>query len=78
MACTNPATNPEEYQKYFKVLVGQLQYYLDNDINPNAPGAPTFLKTFVENGISLLFPLFIMVIAADLISAETSAGTMKF
>ncbi|MBC8922975.1 ABC transporter permease subunit, partial [Escherichia coli] len=55
-----------------------LQYYLDNDINPNAPGAPTFLKTFVENGISLLFPLFIMVIAADLISAETSAGTMKF
>lgn len=69
---------PEEYQKYFKVLVGQLQYYLDNDINPNAPGAPTFLKTFVENGISLLFPLFIMVIAADLISAETSAGTMKF
>ncbi|WP_252233412.1 ABC transporter permease, partial [Clostridium sp. DSM 1985] len=33
---------------------------------------------FVENGISLLFPLFIMVIAADLISAETSAGTMKF
>ncbi|EAC2785492.1 ABC transporter permease [Listeria monocytogenes] len=69
---------PEEYQKYFKVLVGQLQYYLDHDINPNAPGAPTFLKTFVENGISLLFPLFIMVIAADLISAETSAGTMKF
>lgn len=69
---------PDDYQTYFKVLKGQLQYYLDHDINPNAPGAPMFLKTFVENGISLLFPLFMMVIAADLISAEMSSGTIKF
>ncbi|EUJ30307.1 bacitracin transport permease BcrB [Listeria floridensis FSL S10-1187] len=69
---------PDDYQAYFKVLIGQLEYYLAHDINPDAPGAPMFLKSFVENGISLLFPLFMMVIAADLISSETSSGTIKF
>ncbi|MBC1458018.1 ABC transporter permease [Listeria newyorkensis] len=69
---------PDEYKKYMRVTLGQLQYYLDEDVNPNAPGAPTFLKSFVENGIGLLFPLFVMVIAADLISSESGSGTIKF
>lgn len=51
---------------------------MDNDINLNVFGVLIFLKMFVENGISLLFLFFIMVIVVDLISVEISVGMMKF
>lgn len=68
---------PEDYEKYFKIRLGQQQYYLDHNINPNAPGAPTFMRVFIENAIGLLMPLLVMVIAADLVSSEASGGTIK-
>ncbi|GIN87654.1 ABC transporter permease [Heyndrickxia sporothermodurans] len=68
---------PEDYEKYFKIRLAQQQYYLDHNINPNAPGAPSFMRVFVENSIGLLLPLLVMVIAADLVSSEASGGTIK-
>lgn len=68
---------PEDYEKFFKIRLGQQQYYLDHNINPNAPGAPTFMRVFIENSIGLLLPLLVMVIAADLVSSEASGGTIK-
>lgn len=61
----------------FRVRIEQQRYYLDNNINPSEPGAPTFVRGFVENGINLLLPLMMMIIAADLVSSEHSAGTIK-
>lgn len=60
-----------------QLRIQQQQYYLDHNVNPSEPGAPTFVRGFVENGISLLLPLLMMIVAADLVSSEHSAGTIK-
>lgn len=60
-----------------RIRIDQQQYYLDHDINPSEPGAPTFVRGFVENGISLLLPLMMMIVASDLVSSEHSSGTIK-
>ncbi len=67
----------EESKEELQIRIAQQRYYLDYDINPSEPGAPTFVRGFVDNGISLLLPLMMMVIAADLVSSEHSAGTIK-
>jgi ABC-2 type transport system permease protein len=68
---------PEASRKELEIRVNQQKYYLDYNINPAEPGAPTFVRGFVKSGINLLLPLMMMVIAADLVSSEHSAGTMK-
>ncbi|MBS4171690.1 ABC transporter permease [Bacillus sp. FJAT-49736] len=68
---------PEDIAQYLKIELTQQQYYLNHNINPNSPGAPTFMRVFVENAINLLLPLLVMVVAADLVSAEASGGTIK-
>ncbi len=67
----------DEWRQQLQIRIQQQQYYLDHDINPSTPGAPTFVRTFLENSVSLLLPLFVMVIAADLVSSEHSLGTVK-
>lgn len=67
----------EEWRKYLQIRLKQQQYYLEHDINPSAPGAPTFMRIFIENAIDLFLPLLVMVVAADLVSSEASAGTIK-
>jgi ABC-2 type transport system permease protein len=66
-----------EWKKFMQIRMEQQQYYLDNDINPSAPGAPTFMRMFIENSIDLLLPLMVMVVAADLVSSEANRGTIK-
>ncbi|TNJ63868.1 ABC transporter permease [Paenibacillus hemerocallicola] len=73
----NSSRTTEESRKELEIRVAQQKYYLDYDINPSEPGAPTFVRGFVENSINLLLPLMMMVIAADLVSSEHSGGTMK-
>ncbi|MCP8968023.1 ABC transporter permease [Ectobacillus ponti] len=73
----NSSRLPEDWKKWLKVRIEQQQYYLDNDINPNAPGAPTFVRAFIEQGISLFVPLLVMIIAIDIVSGERSDGTIK-
>ncbi|MFX3625048.1 MAG: ABC transporter permease [Ectobacillus sp.] len=68
---------PEEWRQWLTVRVEQQQYYLDHDINPNAPGAPTFVRAFIEQGITLFIPLLVMIIAIDIVSGERSDGTIK-
>ncbi|CAM3727765.1 ABC transporter permease subunit [Mesobacillus zeae] len=67
----------DEWKTQLKLRIQQQQYYLDHDINPLEPGAPTFMRTFAEHSITLLIPLMVMVIAADLVSSERSSGTVK-
>ncbi|HDX9579275.1 ABC transporter permease [Bacillus cytotoxicus] len=73
----NNSRLPEEWKAWLKVRVQQQQYYLDHNINPIAPGAPTFVRMFIEQGITLFIPLLIMIVAIDIVSGERSDGTMK-
>lgn len=67
----------DEWKKQLEIRIAQQQYYLDNNINPSEPGAPTFVRGFIENSIQLFLPLMMMVIASDLVSSEHSSGTIK-
>ncbi|MEH7443597.1 ABC transporter permease [Bacillus sp. JJ1122] len=67
----------DEWKSELQLRIQQQQYYLDNNINPMEPGAPTFMRVFAEYSINLLIPLMIMVVAADIVSSERSAGTVK-
>lgn len=68
---------PDEFRQSMQMRVAQLQYYLDHDINPNAPGAPTFVREFMSNGISLFIPLLVLIVSTDIVSGERSEGTIK-
>lgn len=68
---------PEEWQQMLKVRIEQQQFYLEHNINPTNPGAPTFTKEFLTNSIALFLPLLIMIVATDLISGEHGEGTIK-
>lgn len=67
----------EEWKHYLSIQVKQQQYYLENDINPSSPGAPTFVREFLKQGIGMFIPLLVMIIAIDMISGERSDGTIK-
>lgn len=67
----------EEWKKQLQISLQQQQYYLDHNINPSEPGAPTFMRMFIENSIDLFLPLMVMVIASDLVSSEHSLGAIK-
>lgn len=66
-----------EWKKQLQISLQQEQYYLDKDINPSEPGAPTFMRMFLENAIDLFIPLMVMVIASDIVSSEHSLGSIK-
>ncbi|WP_019721290.1 ABC transporter permease subunit [Heyndrickxia coagulans] len=71
------ASLSDDFKKYLRMTLSQEQYYLNHNINPNAPGAPTFMRVFIENAIGMLLPLFVMVAASDIVSAEAGSGTIK-
>lgn len=74
----NSSGIPEEWKNFLKVEIEQQQYYLENNINPTYPGAPTFIRVLMEQSIGwLLLPLLIMVLTIDIVSGERSDGTIK-
>ncbi|MGO4542434.1 ABC transporter permease [Paenibacillus sp. 2TAB19] len=68
---------PEEWKRGRRVLLGQLQYYLDHDVDPSAPNAVTFTRGFLNNSVTLFIPLLILALGSDLISGERTSGTIK-
>ena len=65
---------PEEYKKYRTVYIQQMQYYLENDINPKEPGGVTFTREFMNNAVGLFIPLsklvtLIMFVSIIVVSA---------
>lgn len=67
----------EEARESLRIRIAQQRYYLDHDLNPAEPGAPTFVRGFIESSVTLLLPLMMMIVAADLVSSEHSGKTMK-
>ncbi|KZE47018.1 ABC transporter permease [Brevibacillus parabrevis] len=68
---------PDEWRDIIKIRIQQQQYYLDHDINPMAPGGPTFARGFMDQTISMFLPMIIVILAVDIVSAELSEGTIK-
>jgi len=66
-----------EGKKAVAIEIEQLKYFLDNGINPITPSSAKFAVQFVEQGIVLLIPLLIIILAADLVSGEFSGRTIK-
>lgn len=73
----NRLSSAGQWREQLQIQIEQSQYYLDNDVNPSQPGAPTFIRGFVENSAELFLPLLIMIIAVDLVSSERGMGTIK-
>ena len=65
------------FVRRMQITLKQQQYYLDHDINPSEPGAPTFMRIFIENSGMMFIPLLVMVIASDLVSSEHTLGSIK-
>ncbi len=68
---------PESAIKSIQVQISQLEYFIENDINPITPSAARFTVEFVEQSINLLLPLLILIFAADLVLGEFASGTIK-
>jgi ABC-2 type transport system permease protein len=60
-----------------QATISQGQYELNHNINPFAPGAASFMRSFMDEGITLLVPMLVIVIASDMVSSEMSGGTIK-
>lgn len=68
---------PAEVRASIDREIEQLNYFIENDINPITPTAAKFNVSFAEQGITLFIPLLIAILAADLVSNEFSRKTIK-
>lgn len=68
---------PAEVRASMDREIQQLNYFIENDINPITPTASKFNVEFAEQGITLFIPLLVVILAADLISSEFSKKTIK-
>ncbi|HTG70733.1 MAG TPA: ABC transporter permease [Candidatus Udaeobacter sp.] len=68
---------PEEWKRSRRAAVQQLQYYLDHDVNPNAPNGVTFTRSFLDNAVTLFIPLLVLALGSDIVSSERTSGTIK-
>ena len=59
------------------VRMEQLQYNLDHNLNPLEQSAAKFTTKFMEQAIFLFLPLLIIMLSADMVSGESSSGTIK-
>ncbi|WP_054027397.1 ABC transporter permease [Bacillus sp. FJAT-28004] len=73
----NRLSSAGQWREQIQIQIKQSEYYLDNNVNPSEPGAPTFIRGFVQNSAELFLPLLIMIIAVDIVSSERSMGTIK-
>jgi len=55
----------------------RLRYHLERGIDPSRQTGPLFARGFAALASTLLLPLLVTVLAADLVTAESSAGTIK-
>lgn len=67
----------EERKRAIALEIEQLKYFIENDVNPITPTAAKFAGQFVEQGILLLIPLLVIILAADIVSGEFSSRSIK-
>lgn len=67
----------EEGKASLQVRAEQLQFYLDNDVNPLNSSVARFMGRFMEQSVFLFLPLLIILLAGDMVSGEVNTGTIK-
>jgi ABC-2 type transport system permease protein len=67
----------ENHKSSLRVRIEQLQYNIENNINPLDSSSAKFTTRFMEQAIFLFLPLLIIILSADLVSGESSSGTIK-
>ena len=55
----------------------RLRHHLERGIDPNAHTGPLFARAFAALASAVLIPLLVTLMAADVVSSETSTGTIK-
>jgi ABC-type transport system involved in multi-copper enzyme maturation permease subunit len=70
-----PPNSP--WARSLQVYTKRLQFYLDHDIQPDKPTAPSVVRGFANVAGVLLLPLLISVLGSDIVSAEHAEGTDK-
>jgi ABC-2 type transport system permease protein len=67
----------DEHRASLRVRIEQLQFNLDNNINPIDLSGAGFTTKFIEQSLFLFLPLLMILLSADLVSGELGAGTIK-
>lgn len=67
----------EEGKASLRVRAEQLQFYLDNGVNPLNSSVARFMGRFMEQSVFLFLPLLIILLAGDMVSGEVNTGTIK-
>ncbi|GGA43242.1 hypothetical protein GCM10007416_15380 [Kroppenstedtia guangzhouensis] len=73
------ANRESQWQKY-RAQQMELQYHLERDIPPLLPGELTAWKAMnqlMPLASGLFLPMLLVILVADMVSGETSSGTMK-
>jgi ABC-2 type transport system permease protein len=65
------------FSRYQRFEAARLRYHLERGIDPSAMTGPLFARGFATAAASLLLPLLVTVLAADLVTGEVRAGTIK-
>ena len=68
----------EERRVQSRVRMEQSQFYLDHNINTVDLTTANFTTRIISQSMSLFLPLLMILLAADLVSGEMGAGTIKF
>jgi ABC-2 type transport system permease protein len=65
------------FTRWQRFEAARLRYHLERGIDPNTITGPLFARGFAVAAASLLLPLLVTVLAADLVTGEVRAGTIK-
>ncbi|MCR3758263.1 ABC transporter permease [Clostridium felsineum] len=64
-------------ERSINVQIEQYRYYLKNNMNPMSPTVGNFTSNLMEQSFTLMLPLLIIILAADIVSSEFSNRTIK-
>ena len=67
----------ESNKNSVNIQIEQLEYYINNNINPITPGAAKFTVKFMQQAVFMFLPLLIIILAGDSVSGEFSTRTIK-
>jgi len=65
------------FTRFQRFEAGRLRYHLEHGLDPGRQTGPLFSRGFAALASTLLLPLLVTVLAADVVTAEGSAGTIK-
>jgi ABC-2 type transport system permease protein len=68
---------PDSGINSIKIEIEQLEYFIENDINPITPSVARFTVEFMQQSMLLFLPLLVAILGADIISGEFSTKTIK-